>query len=104
MEIVLINNPLSRKNMVRSSLLKKLPRLKFIDGKEVTSQERESSMHAISGDSQTSQTSQNTLVCLNSMDKGLNSNNLNSNNLNNLNTLNMNLNINNLSNSNNLTS
>jgi len=58
-ELVIINNPICRRSMLRSSLVKKIPKLKMIDGKEVTSEERENEMLATE--------SQNTLFCLNSM-------------------------------------
>jgi len=59
LELVIINNPICRRSMLRSSLVKKIPKLKMIDGKEVTAEERENEMLATE--------SQNTLFCLNSM-------------------------------------
>lgn len=59
LELVIINNPICRRSMLRSSLVKKIPKLKMIDGKEVTAEERESEM--------LNTESQNTLFCLNSM-------------------------------------
>jgi hypothetical protein len=41
LELTLANNPVARKQLYRPSLIRKLPTLKFIDGKEVTLEERE---------------------------------------------------------------
>ena len=41
LEITMSNNPVARKQLYRPKLLRKLPTLKFIDGREVTNEERE---------------------------------------------------------------
>lgn len=60
MELVIVNNPICRKNMIRASILKRLPRLMSIDGKEITNNERESADMIVNE-------SQSTLIIMNTV-------------------------------------
>jgi Leucine-rich repeat (LRR) protein len=41
LELTLSNNPLARRQLYRPTAIRKLPTLKFVDGREVTMEERE---------------------------------------------------------------